>query len=42
MLGHHENNPLGDYFDIATKPFERVDVGFEEQVRFEGWIFGVR
>jgi len=42
MLGHHEKNTLGDYFDIAHKLFERVDVGFEEQVRFEGWIFGVQ
>lgn len=43
MLGHHENEALGDYFDIAPVPFGRVEnVSFDEQVRFEGWIFGVR
>lgn len=42
VLGHHEKETLGDYFDIAPVPFGRIEnVSFEEQVRFEGWIFGV-
>lgn len=42
VLGHHEEETLGDCFNIAHMPFERADVGVEQQVRFEGWIFGVR
>lgn len=33
---------LGSAFTVRPRPFGRVDgVGFEEQVRFEGWILGV-
>lgn len=43
VLGHHEEKTLGDPFDIAPVPFGRAEnVSFEEQVRFEGRIFGVR
>ncbi|CAA9287371.1 MAG: hypothetical protein AVDCRST_MAG93-3639 [uncultured Chloroflexia bacterium] len=42
MLGESASGTLMEAFDLPKKPFGRVEgVGFEEQVRFEGWIFGV-
>ncbi len=42
MLQKAKAGTLGRYFNIAPKPFGRVEgIRFEEQVRFEGWIFGV-
>ncbi len=43
MLGKANAGNLGEYFQIASVPFGRIEnVSFEEQVSFEGWIFGVR
>jgi len=42
MLGKANAGTLGRYFQIDSLPFRRVEnISFEEQVRFEGWIFGV-
>ena len=43
MLKKANCGTLGEYFQIAPVPFGLVEnVSFEKQVRFEGWIFGVR
>ena len=42
MLREANEGSLKCHFEIAPKPFGRVEeVSFEDQVRFEGWIFGV-
>ena len=42
MLGEANAGTLERCFEINLKPFRRIkDVSFEDQVRFEGWIFGV-
>jgi hypothetical protein len=43
MLGKANARTLGGCFQINSVPFGRVEnISFEEQVHFEGWIFGVR
>jgi hypothetical protein len=32
---------LETYFTLRPRPLGRTDITFEEQVCFEGWIFGV-
>ncbi len=42
MLERDEQGTLEDHFKITPQPFGRVEgVGFEDRVRFEGWILGV-
>ncbi len=42
MLGESASGMLTEAFNLPQMPFGRVEgVGFEDQVRFEGWIFGV-
>ncbi len=42
ILGESTSGTLTRAFDLPEKPFGRVEgVSFEDQVRFEGWIFGV-
>ncbi len=42
MLRKANAGTLEGHFEVASKPFGRIEhVSFEDQVRFEGWIFGV-
>lgn len=42
MVEQDEEGTLEDHFELAPRPFGRAEgVGFEDQVRFEGWILGV-
>ncbi len=42
MLREANDRTLKCRFEMAPKPFGRIEgVSFEDQIRFEGWIFGV-
>jgi hypothetical protein len=43
LMAANQHGEIGQWFTVAEQPFGRVtNVGFRDQIGFEGWIFGLK